>query len=160
MRTRRLFVLVLVTLFALAGAALADNRNFRAHLSGDEEVPAVDTKAQGQALVKLDEEGELHYKLIVANIENVSMAHIHLAPTGQNGPVVVWLFPPDGPPGSLIPGRFDGVLAEGTITADDLIGPLVGNPLQILIEMIEDGNAYVNVHTTAHPSGEIRGQIR
>jgi hypothetical protein len=162
MRMRHGFVLALVALFAVAGVAMAENnRNFRTHLSGDEEVPAVDTWAQGQAIFQLSKDGsELYYKLIVANIEDVRMAHIHTAPAGQNGPVVVWLFPPDGPPAELIPGRSDGVLAEGTITADDLVGPLVGNPLQTLVDMIEAGNTYVNVHTTDNPGGEIRGQIR
>jgi hypothetical protein len=163
MRMRRPLVFVLVTLLAVMGigTAMASNRNFRTHLSGDEEVPAVDTRAQGQAIFQLSPDGsELDYKLIVANIEDVRMAHIHTAPAGQNGPVVVWLFPADGPPGELIPGRSDGVLAEGTITADDLVGPLGGNPLQSLVEMIEAGNTYVNVHTTDNPGGEIRGQIR
>jgi hypothetical protein len=54
--------------------------NFRTHMSGREEVPAAATRAQGQATFKLSKDGtELSYKLIVANIENVSMAHIHLA---------------------------------------------------------------------------------
>lgn len=69
-------------------------RNFRTHLSGDEEVQPVATRAQGQAIFQLSkDDSELSYKLIVANIENVLMAHIHLAPAGQNGGVVVWLYP-------------------------------------------------------------------
>jgi outer membrane receptor for monomeric catechols len=59
----------------------------------------------------------------------------------------------------LIPGRFNGVLAEGTITADNLVGTLAGQSLGVLIEMIKAGNAYVNVHTSQFPPGEIRGQI-
>ena len=101
----------------------------------------------------------LHYTLIASNIENVLQSHIHLAPAGVNGPVVVWLYP-SSPPAVLIPGRFSGVLAEGTITADDLVGPLAGQPLSSLIDEITAGNAYVNVHTSQYPGGEIRGQIR
>jgi hypothetical protein len=86
------------------------------------------------------------------------MAHIHLAPAGENGPVVAWLYP-SGPPPVLIEGRFSGVLAEGTITANSLIGLLAGQDLSALIEEFEKGNAYVNVHTTQHPAGEVRGQI-
>ncbi len=139
------------------------NRNFRAHLTGAEEVadPPVETRAQGQAIFQLSKDGsELSYKLIVANIENVLMAHIHLAPAGVNGPVVVWLYPADGPPGQLIPGRSDGVLAQGVITADDLVGPLAGADLADLLDAMGESNAYVNVHTEQFPSGEIRGQIR
>jgi hypothetical protein len=86
------------------------------------------------------------------------MAHIHLGPVGETGPVVVWLYP-DGPPPQEIPGRFDGVLAEGTITSENLVGPLAGATLADLIDEIQAGNAYVNVHTVQNPPGEIRGQI-
>jgi hypothetical protein len=138
----------------------AHNRNFRAHLSGSEEVPPADTRAQGQAIFQLSKDGtELSYKLIVANIENVTMAHIHLAPRGQNGPVVVWLYP-EGPPPQLISGRFNGVLAEGVITEADLVGPLAGASFDDFIAEIRAGKTYVNVHTSQFPPGEVRGQIR
>ena len=142
------------------GSVSAQSRNFRAHLSGGEEVPPSETRAQGQAIFQISKDGTvLHYKLIVTNIENVTMAHIHLAPAGANGPVVAWLYP-SAPPAQLIPGRSNGPLAQGTITADDLVGPLKDLPLADLLEAIEAGNAYVNVHTSQFPGGEIRGQIR
>ena len=102
---------------------------------------------------------ELSYRLIVANIEDVLMSHIHLAPAGANGPVVVWLYPEGGGGPALIEGRFSGVLAAGTITADDLVGSLGGEPLSALVAELDAGNAYVNVHTSANPPGEVRGQI-
>jgi hypothetical protein len=139
-------------------AGMHQQMNFTAHLSGDEEVPPADTKAQGQAIFKL-EDGMLYYKLIVANIENVRMAHIHMAPAGQNGGVVAWLYP-EGPPPQLIEGRFQGVLAEGTITEANLTGPLAGASFEDLIEAIRAGSTYVNVHTNQYPGGEIRGQIK
>ena len=136
-----------------------DQQNFRAHLKGRNEVPPVETKAQGQALFTVSSDGSsIHYKLIASNIENVFMAHIHNAPAGENGGVVVWLYP-SAPPPQLIEGRFQGVLAEGTITASNLVGSLAGKTLSDLIDIIKAGNAYVNVHTTQHRSGEIRGQI-
>jgi len=156
-----ILVLTLIALLATVGGAAANagQRNFRANLKGRNEVPAVVTNAQGEAIFKLSGDGEaLHYKLIAANIDDVLMAHIHMAPAGQNGGVVVWLYP-DGPPPELIPGRFDGVLATGTITADDLVGSLVGQPLEDLLAAMRAGNTYVNVHTTANPGGEVRGQI-
>ncbi len=163
MKKTRLFavLLVLIALVLVAGTAAANGgpRNFRAHLSGGEEVPAVDTRAQGQAIFQLSADGtELSYKLIAANIHDILMAHIHLAPAGQNGPVVAWLYP-SAPPPQLIPGRFQGVLAEGVITDADLVGPLAGATLADLVAEIEAGNTYVNVHTTTNPGGEIRGQI-
>jgi hypothetical protein len=154
-----MLLLCLMVCLWLVLPAAAQSRNYRTHLSGGEEVPAVATRAQGQAIFQLSRDGNgLRYKLIVANIENVTMAHIHLAPAGQNGPVVAWLYP-SAPPPVLIEGRFSGVLAEGTITAASLIGLLAGQDLSALIEEFENGNAYVNVHTTQHPAGEVRGQI-
>jgi len=133
--------------------------NFRAHLSGDNETFPTESNATGQAIFQLNKEGtELSYKLIVSNIENVRMSHIHVAPEDSNGPIVVWLYP-SAPPMSLIPGRFDGVLAEGVITDSNLMGPLAGMTLSDLISEIYAGNTYVNVHTDQYPGGEIRGQI-
>jgi hypothetical protein len=136
--------------------------NHRTHLSGDAERPVpVDTNAQGQAIFKLSKDGtELHYKLIVANIENVTQAHIHCCATTEGtAGVVVWLYP-SAPPARLIPGRSQGPLAEGVITQSSLVGSLAGQPLSVLLDRITSGLAYVNVHTSRFPPGEIRGQIQ
>lgn len=139
---------------------LKSTSNFQAHLNGDSEVPPVDTRAQGQAIFRLSSDGNsIYYKVIAANINNVLMAHIHLAPAGSIGDVVVWLYP-DAPPPQLIPDRFNGVLAEGTITDSDLVGDLAGMSIADLLAEIINGNTYVNVHTTQNPGGEIRGQIK
>jgi hypothetical protein len=133
--------------------------NFTVHLTGDQEVPPKSTMAVGEAIFNLKNNGtELHYKLIVANIENVHMSHIHIAAPGTNGPVAVWLYPP-GPPPVMIPGRFNGVLATGIITSANLVGPLAGMSLSDLMNNIINHNAYVNVHTEQNPGGEIRGQF-
>lgn len=143
-----------------SGAQLAATpHNLRTHLSGDEEVPARDTSAQGQAIFQINEDGTaISYTLVVANIENVTQAHIHLAPAGSNGGIVVWLYPA-APPSQLIPGRTQGTLGEGEITAASLIGTLSGKPLSDLIDAMKSGGAYVNVHTSQFLPGEIRGQI-
>jgi hypothetical protein len=136
-------------------------RNFRAHLSGDQEVHPVNTKATGQAIFQLSKDGtSLSYKLIVANIENVTQAHIHFAPAGVNGPVVAWLYPSE-PPAQLIPGRTSGILAEGELTSASLVGEWsINKSLSDLIDLFNNGEAYVNVHTSQFPPGEIRGQIK
>jgi hypothetical protein len=160
-------VVIAVIILSVIGITAAVNNNFRTHLSGDEEVPVRVTNAQGQAIFQLSDDGtELSYKLIVANIENVVQAHIHLGQPGVNGNIVVFLY-------GLVPaggGRTDGVLAEGTITADDLINDLAGQPLSVLIDEMRAGNTYVNVHTNDgvgdpntgpgdFPGGEVRGQL-
>jgi hypothetical protein len=173
-------IVLLVTLFLLAtvSVAAAAQRNFRAHLSGAEEVPpagvVVETLAQGQAIFQLSKDGDaIHYKLIVANIENVFMAHIHKGARGTNGPVAVWLYPSTAPvPGPLGQGRTDGVLVEGTFTAANLVNQAATGitSLEQLLAEIENGNAYVNVHTNDgvapantgpgdYPGGEVRGHI-
>lgn len=132
-------------------AHLKNVQSFNAHLSGEQEVPAVETNATGQAMFKLSKDGtSLSYKLIVANIENVVAAHIHVGPAGSNGGVAVTLYG-----GGLIEGRTNGILAEGVITAGDITGYSLAELLNI---MVADG-AYVNVHTSQYPGGEIRGQI-
>jgi hypothetical protein len=155
---------------AATGVALAQDpaRNYVAHLDGDQEVPPVATLAQGQVILKLGREGtELDYRLIAANIDNVVAAHIHLGVEGVNGPVVAFLAGPF-PSGE---GPANGVLATGTITAADLVGPLHGMPLSVLIAAMDVGGTYVNVHTNDgvappntgpgdFPGGEIRGQVR
>jgi hypothetical protein len=146
--------------------------NFRSHLGGEHEVPARETHAQGQAIFQLDRSGTaLEYKLIASNISNVFQAHLHLGAAGTNGPIVVWLYPSTTPgAGPLGGGRTDGVLAEGTIRAANMIGSLAGQPLSALMQAIESGNIYVNVHTNDgvaptntgpgdFPGGEIRGQM-
>jgi hypothetical protein len=108
----------------------------------------------------------LSYELKVDDIRNVFAAHIHTAPKGENGPVVVDLF--TGPTGR---GEFEGMLARGTITAAQLEGPLAGKTLADLLAQMLAGNTYVNVHTNDgsgdsntgpgdFAAGEIRGQIR
>lgn len=143
----------------LKSAHMKMTRNFRAHLSSDQEVPPVESMATGQAIFQLSKDGEmLSYKLIVANIEDVVMAHIHMAPAGVNGGVVAWLYP-SGPPPEPIPGTTNGILAEGEITSANLVGALAGMELKDLLDAMAWGQTYVNVHTTMYPAGEIRGQI-
>jgi hypothetical protein len=159
--------MALLALALAAAPASASDLRFVAPLSGGEEVPPVATNATGVATFKLSaDETELRFRLVVANIHNVTQAHIHCGAAGVNGPVVLFLYP-EGPPPVLIPGRFQGVLASGTRTGADVI-PRPDSPecpggvanLDDLVAKMRSGDAYVNVHTSQHPPGEIRGQIR
>ena len=63
------------------------------HLKGEHEVPARETNAQGQAIMKVSADGQsISFKLIASNIENVIAAHIHVGAADSTGPVVVFLF--------------------------------------------------------------------
>ena len=153
---------------ASANANAPDAKNFVTHLSGDNEVPARPTQAQGELKMQLSKDGlSLDYRIISSNISNVTASHIHLGAEGVNGPVVVFFYG-NAPAGG---GRTDGVLASGTITAANFVGPLAGHPFGELISALRSGGAYANVHTNDgvaptntgagdFPGGEIRGQIR
>lgn len=166
MRKLHVFGLAL-GLLSLAGSAMAADY-VAAPLKGANEVPVRDTKATGNATFKLSADGlSLEFKLIVANINNVVAAHVHIGAAGTNGPVVLFLAGPS-PAGG---GRSNGIIGQGTATAANLVGPLSGQPLSALVEQLNSGNTYVNVHTNDgadpidtgagdFPGGEIRAQIR
>ena len=60
---------------------------------------------------------------------------------------------------ALKEGTFNGFLAQGTLTAGNLEGPLSSGNILELVERIKKGLAYVNVHTNQYPDGEIQGTI-
>jgi hypothetical protein len=168
--TRRIgtFVILVLLILSITVPAFASDAGgqFSARLTGADEVPAVDTSAIGKVVFKVSRDGEsIRYRLVAANINNPFAAHIHMGAPGVNGPVVVLLF--SGPVAS---GPHNGLLSTGTITAANLTGPLAGQPLSALVDLLESGGAYVNVHTNDGidppntgagdmASGEIRGQL-
>ncbi len=130
-------------------------RTFRAILRGRNEVPPVRTIAAGNAVFRLDRTGNrLLFRLVIRNIHRVTQAHIHLGRRGENGPVAAFLFGPSKFGISVRRG-----VVRGSLTRNDLVGPLAGRTIRDLIREMERGNTYVNVHTIQHPDGEIRGQI-
>ena len=165
-------VLLLPLLIMLGGhtggsAAAPPGATYTAQLTGGEEVPPHATPASGQATFQVSADGQaLTYTVTVNNLTNLISGHIHLAPKGQNGDVVLPVVPPASPGG----GPKSGVIGQGTATADQLTGPLQGKTIADLVAQLDAGNAYVNVHTASGaspatqqpgdiPAGEIRGQI-
>ena len=165
-------------LYAVGGQS---DFNMGTHLTGAEEVcPAcvtsspADSKAQGEAIFRVNSDGTVDFRLIASNIDNVIMSHIHCGPPGANGPIRMWLYPvvgPAGAPGPAGAGRQNGVLAEGTFNPTGVICPAsaVGSDMALLAAM-RSGLTYVNVHTNDgvngpntgpgdFPGGEIRGQL-
>ena len=131
-----------------------NRRRFQANLSGSEEVPPVDTDASGIATFQANQAGTaVRFTLSVRDIEDVLAAHIHCAPTGENGPVGVTLF-------SGGPVTVDRLLAHGTIHAPDNGNGCGWATVADVIAALRSDDTYVNVHTAAHPPGEIRGQIK
>ena len=138
-------------------SAFATTEAFVATLSGDKEVPPVETQATGTAGFSQPHLNNMTDGVQVNNIEGVTAAHIHQGKEGQNGPVIVTLFKSDNETGT---GPLNGQLVGGTISNDMLEGPMAGKTLEgDLVKAIQNGEAYVNVHTTENPDGAIRGQI-
>ena len=142
-----------LVLFAMVGAAAparAQGLSAMAVLSGANVVPPVETEASGTATARL-EGFAVAYTLQALNIEGATEAHVHLGGPGESGEIVAVLFGP-------VAAGVDGIEVSGTLTIGDLLGPSAGDPLGFLAAL-QDGNAYVDVHTLAYPQGEIRGQI-
>ena len=131
---------------------------FKAHLSA---AKGVMSQGTGDALFQLSADGTtLSYVLTVSNLNDVTMAHIHVSLTpGENGDVAAWLYPSMAPM-KMKEGMFSGVLQQGMITASNLEGPLMNMSLSDLFDRIKQGRAYVNVHTQQNPDGEISGTIQ
>lgn len=149
---RKSVLLGALALMACEGSG-DDEERFRAALSGAFEVPAVTTNATGTARFTVDG-SELDYTLDVQNINGAIAAHIHRGAVGTNGPPIVFLFQQAAPGVNVSAGS----LAAGSVDAADMIAT-AGVSYDSMLTLIRTGNAYVNVHTTARPAGEIRGQI-
>jgi hypothetical protein len=156
LRTASRLIPVLAAWLAFAAPANANDK-FRAHLSDGENVPAFDspTNAQGQVLVKIGRDGGLHYKLIVANLQNAFAAHIHCGPVGVAGPIGVTLFA-TLPSGAV---SVNGILAQGPILAPDAENACGWTDIDDVLDALDSGDTYVNVHTLQSFPGEIRGQL-
>ena len=119
-----------------------------ATMKSSSEVPANASKGTGTATFSLDDT-HLSFKITVAGLSGPATgAHIHVGAAGAAGGVVH---------GFTVNAVADGTVAEGTIDLKMHVSPTVsGDSLKVLLN---NGNAYVNVHTAANPGGEIRGQL-
>ena len=163
--------LFLLPALAIAGAASADERVFRAALSGAQEVVldeeenlvpgGTDTAATGRVHARFDQAfTELRVRLQARSlVGNFTAAHFHCGRPGENGPVAFGMVGP----GPLV---FDGMSIEGTLTNLDYTGAdcvaVVGRPVNNLASLafaMRDGLVYANVHSDVFPAGEIRGQM-
>jgi hypothetical protein len=149
-----------VLLSALAYAEPAEAKDqFRASLSGDEEVPPVDTDTEGEARLSLNKSNtEIEFQLRVDDGEGITQAHIHCGDVGVNGDVVVFL-------AGFNPGGYDvdgNWVSNATITDASIVNPSTdcGETVAQLAEAMRGGHTYVNVHSSAHIAGVIRGQIK
>ncbi len=150
---------ILALALLLSTQASAQTVTLTADLSGGEETPAaLNTGMFGTAEVSVDQTNrEMVVTLRVFNAPTGTTAgHIHLGSKGTPGPTVL-NFPP-GLNGRV--GDFAMSFRLGDTPGVFTPRPAIGiNNIDDAIEAIVGGNAYVNVHTTANPGGEIRGQL-
>jgi len=116
----------------------------------------VTTTATGSSNVDIEGDSA-SFGVTVQELSDINMAHIHVSEApGGSGPPAVWLYPDTQEP-ALKAGVTNGELASGTFDATTFVGPLEGKTMADLVTAINEGRAYVNVHTAAYPDGEISG---
>jgi CHRD domain len=146
---------ILLTANLCADTASADEL-FKATLGGGQEVPPVATDATGKALLRLNKaENEIEFQLHVSDGVGITVAHIHCAPVGVNGTVVVFLAGLN-PAGLDVDGKW---VSNATITDASIVDPTCGTTVSELAESMRNGGTYANVHSVDHPLGVVRGQI-
>lgn len=136
---RLLHFAAFAAVLALAACAHEEHRAHQAQqtLSGASEVPSNASAATGAGTIRVAADGSVSGSVTVTGMK-ATMAHIHLAPAGQNGAVIVPL----------------------TKTADNSFAAPAGaklNDTQYASYLA--GNLYINVHSAAYPGGEVRAQL-
>jgi CHRD domain len=162
-------VLLVVGMLPVAATASAEDSGratrFVAHLTAAQEVqtPPVVSNARGTGLFTIsDHDTKIRFRLSGRNFDpthRILQAHIHLAPKGANGNIVLFLFPLNA--AGVNP---EGFSVSGTVTAADIVPAPAGSPAPTptfpeIVAAMRAGNTYANIHTTAFKAGEVRGQI-
>ena len=128
---------LLGVLIALACAS-ASAQTMQVTLAGSQEVPPVSTAASASGTISVAADLAISGSVSTTGVEG-TMAHIHKAAAGQNGPVIVPLVK----------------------TAENVWSIPAGAKLtEAQYQDLKDGNLYINVHSAAHKGGEIRGQLK
>jgi hypothetical protein len=120
------------------GTTAANAKDITVHLTGDQEVPPVQTSAMGHGMITVEDDKSIKGKVMTSDIKGIG-AHVHEAAVGKNGPDIItlkktsdneWSIPDDA---KLTDAQYDAFKA---------------------------GGLYINVHSDAHKNGEIRGQLK
>ena len=164
---RRLLITCIAALL-FAGNSYADKPiRFKAQLEGfDAGGNPVNTAATGQARLEVIDDGSaLAFRVNVQNLDNLLMAHIHVADapvmlTDPAGPPVYW-FNGGPPPAGTVAETINGRMAQGYIfTPGQLTSPRPDvTTVEELIAAIAEGRASVVIHTSDFRPGELRGTL-
>jgi len=150
---KRVSVLIALVALLVPGAfsgvaGAAGTSIFTTSLNGLAEHPGVVTAATGDAQIVINPAGTaITYTITYVNMSGpVAAAHIHFGGVDANGPVMLPFMAGPSP-------------MHGTLTAASFQSTPQASTFAAAIRAIRSGNAYVNLHTAAHPSGEARGQL-
>lgn len=137
-KARQFHKAALVGALFLGGLGAALSADLTVKLAGDQEVPAVTTSATGTGTIVIKPDKSVSGSITTVGLAG-TMAHIHLAPAGTNGPPIITLVKTSENIWSV---------PDGSKLTDDQF------------KSFKEGNLYVNVHSAAHPGGEIRTQLK
>ncbi|MBV8032539.1 MAG: CHRD domain-containing protein [Betaproteobacteria bacterium] len=129
-------LLAALALAACAGMGSGGGKSVNVSLTGGEEVPPVSTSGSGSGSFTIADDGSVTGSVTTTGIQG-TMAHIHQAAKGQNGPVIVPL----------------------TKNGDTYTAPAGAKLTDAQLQAFKSGNLYVNVHTAQNKGGELRGQL-
>jgi len=154
-------------LASAAGSALS-HEDLNTRLKGHEEVPSVSSAATGRFKAQIDKASNtLRYEISYTGLEgDVRQSHVHIGQRGVNGGITLWLcqttFNPS--PVASTPTCVQAGTVSGVLSAADVVGPagqgIAPTEFAEVLAAIRAGVAYVNVHSSKFPGGEIRGQLR
>lgn len=137
-RLFRLASIALAAGFVVGGTGIAQAVDVKVKLTGDQEVPAVTTAATGVGTIVIKDDKAVSGSIKTTGIEG-TVAHIHLAEPGKNGPPIITLTK----------------TAENTWSV-----PEAAKLTDEQYKAFKEGNLYVNIHSAEHKGGEIRTQLK
>lgn len=144
-----------LSIFLVSSQVQAQTVNFTSALSGGNENPGVVTGSVGTGTASVNLATQVvTYRIDVYNLPvGVTASHFHVGAHGVNGPVVVNL--------PVVANTSNDFAIAGTASSTNLTARAAQgiNSWDDFIQALLLGNIYINVHSTANPGGEIRGQV-
>ena len=150
-------VAALVSLILVATAttqSYAQNEKYRAKLDGNNEVPPINSTAEGVINFKTKND-MLTWKMNVTGANDATGVNIHKGKAGEKGEIVVDLMKV-----SKHSDTPKGMLMRGNVTESSLTGSMAGKTIADLKTAIANGDVYINLKTPDHSDGLMRGQIK
>ncbi len=140
---------------SIVDQAYAVKRIYDALLSGQNEVPSVESSATGKAEFTAPFNETVTYRINITGISSATGAHLYGGGAGENGEIIADLMTDT----TKNRDTSYGMTIRGNLSDSSLKGPMQGKTLADMAAAMDSGETYVNILTTQHPDGEIRGQI-